>query len=42
MPPWGLTPAFGRDPVAAAREAAKQRMQAGALTGAEARNKNPI
>jgi hypothetical protein len=38
MPAWGLTRAFGREPITTARQTAKQRMQAGAPVGAETQN----
>jgi hypothetical protein len=38
MPAWGLSRAFGREPVTAARNTAKQRMQTDESTAAEAQN----
>lgn len=38
MPAWGLSRAFGREPVTAARQTAKQRMRASEASGAETRN----
>ncbi len=41
MPAWGLSRAFGREPVSAARHTAKQRMQTGGAAGDETQHHQP-